>query len=133
MNATVEAEPRRVEAGDRRRQLDPFGVQILRSELRQSVQLTRERPVEPAVAVSKARGRIPHLQIEIRCALAVVEVAALSALEKLGRFQVVNGVAPRGMLPLQLEELFGGSAHIRGGASSRSRCSRRSAIVARLS
>src|SRR3977135_1503142 len=105
MDAAIDAESRCVQAADRRGELDLLRMEVLTGTLRQRLQLPRERGVQTAVAVPEARRRVPHLQIEVRRALPVVQIAALRSLETLRRIEVVNGVAPRTVLAFQLQEL----------------------------
>src|SRR5438128_12616218 len=117
MDAAIDAEPGRVQAADRRGEFDLLRMQILAGELRQRIQLPRERRVQAAVAVAEARRRVPHLQIEVRRALPVVQVVALRALETLRRIEVVNGVAPRTVPAFQLQKFtLGLVAHTAGTA-----------------
>src|ERR1700730_2533995 len=106
MHAALPTKLGLVQAADCRRQLDPFRMQILGSQLRQLVKLAHERVAKTPVAVTETRRGIPHLKIQIRYALAVIKVAALRTLEKFGRLQVVRRVAPGTIRSFQPEQLL---------------------------
>src|SRR6266851_4672742 len=117
MDAALDAEPGRVQAADRSGELDLLRMKVLTGELRQRLQLPRERRIQAAVAVPEARRRVPHLQIEIRRALPVVQITALRALETFRRIEVMHRVAPRTVLAFQLQKFgLGPVAHTAGNA-----------------
>src|SRR5579863_6863604 len=79
-------------------------MQILAGELRQPVELALQRFAKPRILVAKARGRIPHLKVEVRRAFLVVEVRPLTVHKNLGGLEIVDGVAKRAVLTLEFEE-----------------------------
>src|SRR5262249_56727740 len=84
-------------------------------QLRQRLQLPCQGGVQPAVAISEVHSRVPHLEIEVRCAIAIVQVAAFGAREAFRWIRVVNGVAPRAVFAFELQELgFGLLGHAIG-------------------
>src|SRR5947209_572168 len=104
--AALQAELRLVQTRDGRRQLDLLRVQVLTRQLRQLVYLFFQRVIQTLIPVAETGRRVPHLQVEVRRAFAVVEVVALAAVEELWRVEVVNRVAPRTILSFQLQQLL---------------------------
>src|SRR4030095_13053086 len=59
---------------DARGELYFFTVQILRSHLWQRIQLAMGSGVQPRVAIAETDRRVPHLKIQIRRAVSIVEI-----------------------------------------------------------
>jgi hypothetical protein len=77
------------------RELDLGRMEILAGDLRQRFDLLQEDGLQPFVLVTEVHGRIPHLQVEIRCLIGIEHVAPVAPGEDLGGIHVVNGVAER--------------------------------------
>ena len=70
-----------------RGELDLGRVQVLARDLRQRVDLALQHVVQARVGIAEVDRRVPHLQIEVRHAARVEQVAALAALEDLRRLR----------------------------------------------
>src|SRR5262249_3113834 len=104
VDAAIDAEPRGVEPADRCRQLDLLRMQVLAGELRERLQLSRQRAVQTSVPVAETRRGVPHLQIQVRSAFLVVQVAALRPRKRLGRIEIMNCIAPRTILSFERQQ-----------------------------
>src|SRR6266487_5341663 len=60
-----------------------FTVQILRSHLRQRIQLAMGGGVQPRIAVAETDRGVPHLEIQIRRAFSIVEIRTFTSGKKL--------------------------------------------------
>src|SRR6185369_474554 len=81
--------------GNRACELDLGRMQVLARDLREHVELPAHRVGQALVGVAEVDGRVPHLEVEVRDAAAVEQVAARAAFEDLRRLDVVHRVAER--------------------------------------
>src|SRR5690606_22556590 len=68
-------------AGNHRGQLNLLAMQVLARDLRQGVELPFDGIVQPGITIAEVDGRVPHLQVEILAAFAVIEERAFAAIE----------------------------------------------------
>ena len=106
MHAALGAELARRVAADVGRKLDLLAMQVLACHLRQAVELAPHRLVEARIGVAEVDRGVPHLQVEVRAALHVVDVGAFAALEDLRWVGVVHRVAVRAIQSLEGEQLL---------------------------
>ena len=107
--------------GDRLGKLDLGRMQVLARDLRQGVELLLHRLVEARIGIAEVDRRIPHLQVEVRHAGGVEEVAALAAREDLRRLDVVDGVAERAIAASSARSCASVMAEGLGGKRKRGR------------
>jgi hypothetical protein len=88
------------------RQLDLLAVEVLRGDLREAVDLALQRIVEARIGIAEIDGRIPHLQVEERRIRPIIDERAFAALEDLGDFRVMDGIAIGAIPGFQFEEVF---------------------------
>ena len=95
--------------GDERRKFDLLAMQILRSDLRQLVELAMGGRVQALVAVAEIDGGVPHLQIEERRAGAVINEGAFASFEELRLVRIVNRIAVGAIDLLKRAQFFFGA------------------------
>src|SRR5436190_3772439 len=105
VDAALQPEPLLGQLRQHGGKLDLLTVQVLARQLRQPVELAPHHLVQTGIAIAEIDSRIPHLQIEVRAALRIVEKGALAALEDLRRIGVVHGVAVRAIPGLEVQKL----------------------------
>ena len=101
--------------GDTRGHLHLLRVQVLAGKLRQAIELAFQRLDQPAVLVAEARRGIPHLKIQVRYAMFIVEITAFAIDKNLGGIQVVDRISKGAVFPLQGQQLRG----LRNGLGNR--------------
>ena len=102
LNAALHAKSLFAVSGNPRCDFNLLSVQILARELRKALELPFQRVVQSRILITEAGRRIPHLQVEVRGTVFVIQITPFATYEDLGWFHVVDRVPKGAILALEV-------------------------------